>query len=138
MNEYVVISQGYPLYAAADFEGQDQPSVCMVVGWLVGDDHAAEPLLLRIGATQMAYFVDESAAVRYIGPDFARARAEANLPDEGKGTAHKAPGTATRPDGTERYAKGATALCGRIDGHARHLWTPPGHDFAIACPGELA
>lgn len=136
MNEYM--PQGYPLYAAADFDGEGKPSLCMVVGWLVGDDHAAEPLLLPIGATQMAYFTNASQMIHYIGPDPRRARADAGLAEPGAGTAHKAPGRAYVAEPGARYAKGATALCGRMDRHERHLWTPADHEYAIACPGELA
>lgn len=122
-----LMPQGYALYAAASLgEGIGEPCLCLVVGWVLSDgDNAAEPVLLEVGQTQMAYRV-APGAIAYIGHDLGQARAACGLSSSQR---------AERRWTAARYAKGATALCGLLNAHEPHLWQPDGHDHEIRCTG---
>lgn len=134
-----MIPQGYALYAAVDFDEEGKPCLCMVVGWEQVTGSQLVPMVVSIGddpdgdATfgRAERAAAEGDAVRYIGPDRAAAQNHVN----GGVRATQAP----RGRGTvERYARGATALCGLHNAHESHLWTPDGHDYPIACTGAPA
>lgn len=121
-----MVPQAYPLYAAARWAG-NEPTLCMVIGWkLDADDDDAEPVLIEIGETNLASVVEPGAIV-YIGPDRSAAQACVTPLSATQKPVQRGP--------LVRYARGATALCGLLNAHERHIWTPDGHDYAITCTG---
>lgn len=122
MNEYM--PQGYPMYAGVNADGSGG-YVAMVVGWRIEEGGVGLPVVATVNGQCRTLIA--LASVAYLGPDLRLAREAAGL-REPLGTRHDA------PQG-ERYARGAKALCGALDGHDAHLWTPAGHDYPIACPG---
>lgn len=119
-----MIPQGYALYAAAATSEEGEPCLCMVVGWILTDnDSAAEPVMLEIGRTQMAYVV-EPDAVAYIGPDLAEARRAAGLEP-----AERVKRIAQHERADER---GVVHPCESLAEHAPHIY---GTDHPIRCAG---
>jgi len=131
-----MIPQGYALYAAVDFDGKGKPCLCMVVGWEQVAGSSVVPLVVSIGDADEengTFGHAERAAtgddkVLHLGPDRLQVQAYVNGPLSA---------TQTRPRRAtaERYARGATALCGLLNAHEPHLWTPDGHDYEVRCVG---
>jgi hypothetical protein len=137
-----MISQGYALYAAVDFDGEGKPCLCLVAGWQRLVDDSLAPLCVGVGSDADTGTLGRALrastkedAVLYIGTDIREARAACGRAAAGASSKSLAP---SRPQGGERYARGARALCGRLDVHEGHGWTPPGHDYSIVCPGDTA
>jgi hypothetical protein len=139
-----MISQGYALYAAVDFDGEGKPCLCLVVGWALDSDRpslgplcvAADPDSPRAAGGRALTVPFAKSSVPYIGTDIRQARAACG--QEGPAGVPSKSLAPSRPQGGERYARGARALCGRLDVHEGHGWTPPGHDYSIVCPGDTA
>lgn len=134
-----MISQGYALYAAVDFDGQGKPCLCLVVGWAPDGDRPSLGPLCVVADTDSPRALTvpfAKGSVLYIGTDVREARAACGL--EGSAGVSSKSLAPARPQGGERYARGARALCGRLDVHEGHGWTPPGHDYSIVCPGDTA
>lgn len=125
--------QGYPFYAAARATKGEEPAVRAVVGWVRADDDVNGTWHPLVVFESFALALPEELVV-YLGPDLAAARAEVPAA-KGAATAARASQSHGRPSGVVRYARGATALCGLLNGHEAHQWTPDGHDYPIACTG---
>lgn len=126
-----VISQGYPLYAVVD-PADDEAFVAAIVGWSIVGDNVVPIMVAEDGSAAVA--VDDPVmvdpALGHVAAEVRRRKGIANDP--------KSSQTAARRSPAARYVRGATALCGLVNAHEAHLWTPDEHDFAIRCTGAPA
>ena len=126
-----MVPQGYPLFATFKISGADSRYMATVVGWAADESPGRWLPVVVTPTSGRAIMV--SAECLYLGPD--RSAAVAACRPEAPSDAARDTQTAARRSPAVRYAPGATALCGLLNAHEPHLWTPDDHDFAIRCTG---